>query len=192
MAIQKILSCVARMAGRFDGRHVVRVLRGDATALGDAQALTALSTFGIMPDWSDRAIGAAMKALHGAHCLNHDGTTKLPLAITTHGLRVVRRLAGFQISWPASATARAARGARQAPPSDPAEAARLQALKAWRSQKAKLLSKAVYQVLHNRALEALAAAPPDDLAAVEAVPGMGPVTTRRYGAELLALLKEHR
>lgn len=80
-------------------------------------------------------------------------------------------------------------GEEAAPKGDPARKKRGEALKAWRSEKAKQRKVTPSVVLTNPLLEALAAEPPVDAAALEAVPYFGPKRAGLYGTELLTLLR---
>jgi hypothetical protein len=63
-------------------------------------------------------------------------------------------------------------------------------LRAWRRRRAAELEVPAYVVLPDRTLRALAAAPPATEAELAGVPGIGPVKLERFGADLLAVLKE--
>ena len=62
----------------------------------------------------------------------------------------------------------------------------LAALKAWRRERAQSEGKPAYVVFHDATLAAIAARPPQSLAELAAVPGVGPAKLERYGDDLLA------
>ena len=66
---------------------------------------------------------------------------------------------------------------------------RLFALHAWREGVAKDLDVPPFKVLGNQQLMALAEQPPESLAALGEVPGVGPRAVRRWGRELLQLFE---
>ncbi len=76
------------------------------------------------------------------------------------------------------------------PRPDPARKKRSETLKGWRSEKAKQRKVMPSVVLTNPLLEALAAEPPADDAALAALPYFGEKRQRLYGAELIALLRK--
>jgi ribonuclease D len=93
----------------------------------------------------------------------------------------------------------AARGAAPAPPARPrrtpeeralldAVRERTERLKAWRSKEAARRGVPNVVVLPNPAVEAIAASPPGDVAAVAAVPDVGPKRAALYGTRILELL----
>ncbi|MGA9782329.1 MAG: HRDC domain-containing protein, partial [Terracidiphilus sp.] len=60
-------------------------------------------------------------------------------------------------------------------------------LRAWRTAEAKRLGVAAFTVLHDRTLNALAAARPSTPHQLLAVEGMGPSKVGRFGAAILEL-----
>ena len=62
------------------------------------------------------------------------------------------------------------------------------ALRQWRSQKAEALGVPVYVVLQQKALQALASHAPLTEHELKQMPGIGPKTVEKYGAELLTLI----
>jgi ribonuclease D len=67
---------------------------------------------------------------------------------------------------------------------------RLAALHAWREKEAAAADVPPFRILHSETLLALAQSPPDDLAALAGVSGVGASTVRRFGRELLRLLTQ--
>jgi DNA topoisomerase-3 len=63
------------------------------------------------------------------------------------------------------------------------------ALKTWRLAEARRAGVPAFRVLHDRTLLAIAAARPQDEAALLAVPGFGPALLKRYGDRILALCR---
>jgi DNA helicase-2/ATP-dependent DNA helicase PcrA len=61
-------------------------------------------------------------------------------------------------------------------------------LRQWRLETARAERRAAFTVLTDLTLRALAARRPRDVSALAAVPGIGPVKTDQYGAELLAII----
>lgn len=90
----------------------------------------------------------------------------------------------------ATVTSRSAPKAKpaRAEPAGPEEAARRQSLTDWRRERSKADGVPAYVVLDNKTLDAIAAATPDSLAALGAIPGIGPAKLERYGADILGLL----
>lgn len=69
IVIQKTLSCVARMKGRFGAMRVAQVLHGDREEAVVRHALDALTTFGLLSDMTLPHIRAVIDALQSEGCL---------------------------------------------------------------------------------------------------------------------------
>jgi len=65
----------------------------------------------------------------------------------------------------------------------------LDRLKRWRSETARAAGIPAYIVFHDSTLNAIAAANPKDLAELIRVPGIGDSKLRKYGDEVLELLR---
>lgn len=86
-------------------------------------------------------------------------------------------------------TSGASRTSGRTPP--PTGDALFDALRAWRRERASELSMPAYVIAHDAALAAIAAARPESLDALGSVPGIGPSTVAKYGAEILDLVAAH-
>lgn len=118
IVIQKALSCVTRMKGRFGALRVAQVLHGDRDEAVTRHALDALSTFGLLADMTVPQIRAVLNALHDEGCLAVSPETYRLVSITTKGREVMmRQHEGFQLAWPAEkahpAAGKAAAGVRR-------------------------------------------------------------------------------
>ncbi len=101
LVVQKVLSCVARMKGRFGPRRILQVLMGDNDPYLEERGLTALSTYGILPDHSKRELSLLLDALVAAECIEVSQDEYHLMAITPKGISVAKRqLRGFTIPWP--------------------------------------------------------------------------------------------
>ena len=97
LVLQKILSCVARMRGRYGRTRVVQVLQGSrAREIRDSH-LSQLSTHGILKGSPRQVIDAYMEALIGAGCIEIVGDEYPKLEITDHGQAVMRRQQDLQL-----------------------------------------------------------------------------------------------
>ena len=89
--VQKILSCVARMQGRYGRTRVIQVLQGSqAREIRDSH-LRQLSTYGILKGSPREMIEAYIDALIGADCIRIVGDEYPKLQITDTGEAVMRR-----------------------------------------------------------------------------------------------------
>ena len=89
--IQKILSCVARMHGRYGRTRVVQVLQGSRAREIRNSHLSQLSTHGILKDSPREMINAYLDALIDAGCIDIVGDEYPKLQITDLGEQVMRR-----------------------------------------------------------------------------------------------------
>jgi len=64
-------------------------------------------------------------------------------------------------------------------------------LKKWRAKRAEIDSVPAYVVAHNKALEAIAAAPPTTENQLLALPGFGSKKVESYGMDILAIVAKH-
>ncbi len=76
-----------------------------------------------------------------------------------------------------------------APPPSERRAAVLQALKAWRLSEAKRWGIPAFRILHDRALEAIAAKEPRTARELVEIPGVGLRTAEKYGAQIFRVLE---
>lgn len=107
LTIQKILSCVARMHGRYGRAKVVQVLMGSQAREIRDTPLTHLSTYGILQDASRPVIEAYLDALLAADCVRVLGDEFPKLDLTALGQAVMRRQQTIQLALPGAAPSRA-------------------------------------------------------------------------------------
>lgn len=198
VAIQKILSCVARMRGRFGTRKVIAVLKGkDDKALRRHQ-LHQLSTFGLLSGWPMKNISSVMDELLRTGCLAHSADVYRLVALTEKGRRVIfRQEENFKISWPDGVDPESGRASpdsakRRSRPPGTANYALVTELRKWAGSVAASKGVPVYQVLTKATIEGIAAAMPSSLSELQGVKGIGPVKIRSYGGEILDIVDAAR
>ncbi len=198
IVIQKMLSCIGRMQGRYGARRVIQVLRADQDPTLAERGLNTLSTFGLLRDVPNATLAALIDTLAAEGCIAVTPDEYRQLSLTPRGMRVVRRVEpGFKVAWPQAAHTASASPRRTRPPApdghlkdttaapDAALAARL---RTWRTATAAQKHVPIYQVLHNRTLDELALHKPRNLDELEAIHGLGPATISHYGTLLLELI----
>ena len=113
IVVQKVLSCVARMKGRFGPKRIIQVLTGDDDPILEEKGLTALSTYGILQDTAPRLISQLLDRLADAGCIAVTDDVYHMMSITEKGVAVAhRRLGGFTLAWPSVAGRAAPRQGR--------------------------------------------------------------------------------
>ena len=95
--IQKILSCVARMQGRYGRTRVVQVLQGSRAREIRGTHLAQLSTYGILKGSPREMIDAYLEALISTGCIDVVGDEYPKLEITDRGQAVMRRQQDIQL-----------------------------------------------------------------------------------------------
>ena len=205
IAIQKVLSCVARMQGRYGGNRVAQVLRGEDDPMLRERELDKLSTYGLLRDWTAPAIRALLEALIREGCAVVTADDYPTVSITPLGVQVAHRKVAFAMAWPsgclpenANATTLKRSAVLAAPTGgqcavaagvgDSASPERLARLRHWRTEEARKLGVPAYRVLTNRTLEELAQHAPQSAAELERIYGLGPVLRGRYGEVVLKLV----
>lgn len=99
--IQKVLSCVSRMKGRFGPKRVIQVLLGDNDPVLEEKGLTTLSTYGILKGYSQSMLSTLLNSLKKAGCITIDEENFHLVSITEKGVSVAKRqLRDFTIRWP--------------------------------------------------------------------------------------------
>jgi ATP-dependent DNA helicase RecQ len=89
LAVRKMLSCVARMEGRFDKLAVAAVLRGSKAKHILASELDQLSTYGLLREYSQDDLTRFLNALIVAGCVKQTGGAYATVGLTTLGRAVM-------------------------------------------------------------------------------------------------------
>jgi ATP-dependent DNA helicase RecQ len=220
LIIQKILSCVARMRGRYGKARVVQVLLGSRTKEIRESPLAALSTYGILQGTPRATVDAYIEALLAADCIQVIGEEFPRLDLTALGHAVMRRQQTIQLALPGALPADtpgrpgAVAGAANMPALTPAvvlpattvtataaettgaalacDAELLQRLRVQRTALAQAEAVPPYCVFTDRSLREMAARLPADSAAFRQIYGVGEAKVQKYGEIFLALIREYR
>ena len=216
LVIQKILSCVARMQGRYGKARVIQVLMGSrAQAIRDTH-LERLSTYGILKGMPRPVIETYLEALVEADCIAIIGDEFPKLDITRLGGGVMRRqetvvlalpdAMGRPEAAPPSVRTRAVAPGRgmEIPSLSPdvvveAETQReaepdedlLNRLRMQRTALARAEAIPPYVVFHDRTLREMASQLPVDRSGLLGIRGIGEAKAEKYGEIFLDLIREH-
>ncbi|PON13373.1 recombinase RecQ [Candidatus Entotheonella serta] len=209
--IQKILSCIARMQGRYGRVKVVQVLMGSrAKDIRDTH-LARLSTYGILKGTSKEVIDRYLEALLDADCVEVVGEDYPKLELTRLGGAVMRRQQ--MVHLPCNARSTSAPPPPSVPkltptvvktsdlgapspgisadmPTEP-DADLYERLRAQRTALARAESVPPYTVFHDRTLRELAMWQPTDRDSLLQIRGIGPAKADKYGDIFLDLIREH-
>lgn len=196
MLLQKALSCVARMNGRFGLGRVTLVLVGSRSKeVFDAQ-LDELSTYGLLKEFGYDFTLELMRRLVATGCIEVTTDQYPKAALTELGRQVMLAKTPLDIELPPfekpkSATRKAAAATvAVAEEEAPYDAAIFEALRQWRRDVAGKLGIPAYLVYPDATLKELSRQKPQTHAALLEVRGIGPAKARQFGAETLAVIRE--
>ena len=200
--ILKVLSGVARAKGRFGKTLVAQMLKGSGSEKMDRWGLKKLSTFGILPTFSQPELTQILDALAGTghiECpevdrfrpivnlteagwdwLKNRPNRPIPLAISDDLSAKVRNGGLDRIATKPAETPHATE-----PPSSMEGDPLYQHLRALRSEWAREAKLSAGYVFSNQTLEEIVRSRPRTPQALAAVKGVGPAKLERYGAALI-------
>jgi ATP-dependent DNA helicase RecQ len=198
-AARKALSCIYRTGQRFGAVHLIDVLRGLDTERVSQWGHDRLSVFGIGRDLDEATWRNVFRQLVVLGYARPDHEAYGALQLTEASRPVLR---GEQRVAMRRAAARKANGRRadadnanktastSGAAMSGADAELLARLKAWRLAQAQEQSVPAFVIFHDSTLAAIAAARPQNVAALSAISGVGARKLERYGAALLELLRQ--
>jgi ATP-dependent DNA helicase RecQ len=198
LMVRKVLSCIARVDGRYGRKRIALCLMGsDTREVVDAN-LHQLSTFGAVRGKSLAYVLDVLGALEAGGLVEAEGDDYPCLRITRAGREVMHDRArpalplprGGRAVMPTAGAARAAAAptAGAADDESPVDGELLGRLKALRTRLAAGEKLPAYCIFHDRTLSALARQRPGSLDEMKTVPGVGPTKLAKYGAAFLEVL----
>ena len=189
--LQKALSCVARMQGRFGLAKVLQVLMGSKAQEILDRGLDRLSTYGLLKGHGQTYLRGILEELIRDGCVRVSSGEYPVISITPRGHRVMLRQDPVELSWPAPRRKRAKPKIQTAGPGTSGlsyDEALFERLRSWRTSRARKAQIPPYTVLHDATLKLLAAVRPQRLPELESIKGLGPAKIGRYGEELLEIV----
>ncbi len=192
VALQKILSTVARLDGQYGRARIAELLKGSKTHALLQAHLDTHRGYGLLADWSLAEIMSTLDELLRDGCLEQAGGEFPTLSITDRGREAVWRRVqpaikvgkiprGFQADAKGKAAKKPATGIS-------GNVELYEKLKAWRLARAKQGRLKPFQVLNNRTLDAIATHKPHSPEELQKIPGIGPAKLKLYGPEILDLV----
>jgi ATP-dependent DNA helicase RecQ len=186
-AVSAALTAVARLSGRVGLANVAGVLGGRRTRWSGAQTwVEGLPFHGALKTWSEERIRQLLSELVGAGLARQSSGEYPVVELTPAGREALRSGTSPPLTMPAVASSRRGRGGGHA--DAPAET--VDRLRRWRLETARSAGVPAYVVFHDSTLTAIAAARPSSLAELLRVPGVGDSKLRKYGEEVLELLRD--
>ncbi len=189
---QKILSCVLRQGERFGGDYTALVLTGSGDERIARNMHDQLSTYGLLRDFSKRAVRDWIEQLASQGCLDRVGEFKV-LAVTALGRRVLKGLHTPNLLEPPKKREpkkRAPKSVRAAKVSmEGVDQALFEALRALRREIADSKGIPAYVVFHDAALLDMARRKPTTETELLEVFGLGERKAAQYGREFLGVIR---
>ena len=185
---RKILSCVVRLGERFGGDYTAAVLIGsrDQRILGNGH--DALSTYGILSAFPQRAVRDWLEQLAAQGCVRKTGDYHV-LKVTEKGWRVLRGEESPRLLAPAKGRPRTARTAKDS--WEGVDAGLFEELRAVRRDVARRKGVPAYVVFGDAALRDMARRRPCTPAEFMEVNGVGEKKCRQFGSVFLAAIRTH-
>jgi ATP-dependent DNA helicase RecQ len=211
LVVQKLLSCVGRLDGRFGRNTVIAVLTGSkAREITDCD-LHQVPIHGALTGERPAYLRGVFDELVRLGAMELGPAPCHVASLTQRGRDIAWRRESVSLRWPtregsiaalANPNHGSARGTRQPAgprrrtPAAPAaggvlsisEKRVVNGLKEWRKEEARQRGAPAFTVFGDRTLKAIAVAQPDTLAALERIPGIGPAKLEAYGDAILKLL----
>ena len=194
-AVRIALSGVARGKERYGKQLISQMLAGSKSSKMTKFGLDRLSTFALLSHLKQPVIAELLDMLLSEGWLQQREVERHrpTLALTPAGVQVMRVEDSLHLSqeWPSSLLSVIRSGGaqpRSEAPGDPPDSDTVTRLRQWRSAVASSLNVPGFRVMTNATLEEVAVRLPTDMDELMTIPGIGPSTVDKYGADLLALV----
>ena len=192
VAAQKVLSAIYRTGQRFGTKHVVSVLRGQASEMATRHGHERLPTWGVGADRPEGFWRGVIRQLLARGALRTESGEYSTLTLVPDEARpILRGEAVVMLKEEAERervrTPRARPAHRTGAPGDDDPA--FGALRAWRMAQAKAQKVPPYVIFHDSVLREIAAAGPDTVEELGRIRGVGASKLERYGPAIVAALR---
>jgi ATP-dependent DNA helicase RecQ len=184
-AVTTSLAAVARFSGRVGLANVAAVLGGRKTKWSTAQEwVRDLPFHGALNKWKDERVRQLLSEIVAAGLARQSSGEYPVVEITPAGREAIRGTPPtltlpIEIASPKNRTANGA----------DAPVATMDRLRRWRSETARAAGVPAYVVFHDSTLAAIALAQPTNLSDLLRVSGVGDSKLRKYGEEVLEVLR---
>ena len=181
--VQKILSCVIKLGGRFGVTTVAKVLIGSKSKKLLGRGLDKVSTYGIVDNFSYEEIIKITEELVEAKYLKKNKGRYPTVQITKAGYKILHQ--PYNLDWNLVREDQEINNL-----TNQARIKLLKRLKDLRATLSKEFNQAPFIIAHDKTLEELVKRIPSNRAEMLKVKGFGEVTYRRYGEPFLRVIKE--
>jgi len=183
---QKIVSCVARVGGRFGVRHVAEVLRGARTEGVARHRHEELSTFGLLADLDQRAVENLVHQLLDQELLSRTGGDRPVVTLNDRSWELLRGVREVVLLEPRAARVRATRA--EADDWEGVDRDLLERLRRWRRRVAEARGKPAWTIFDDKSLRSIARDRPASPAALLRCRGIGEKRLADFGAAILDIV----
>ena len=183
---QKIISCVARVEGRFGVRHVCEVLRGATTDGIKRHGHERLSTFGLLASLDQRATENLVHQLLDQGLLARSVGDRPVVMLNTLSWEVLRGTRPVVLLEPRVGKTKTAKA--DADDWQDVDRDLFERLRTWRRRVAEGRGKPAWTILDDKALRAIAREKPTSPAALLRVKGIGEKRLADFGAAILDMV----
>ena len=190
VAMQQLLSCIARVGQRFGAMHVIDVLRGDATDKVLHWRHGELSTFGIGADRPAQEWRAIIRQAIAMGFVVVDHANYSALKLTAASRAVLKGAQRVSLrEWHKPEKGKKAKKAAAIVADLPEDALPVfERLRAWRRDTAAEHGVPAYVIFHDATLKEIARVRPGSLVELSGIAGVGERKLEAYGGEILGLV----
>ena len=207
--IQKLLSGVGRLNGRFGRNTIMAVMTGSQAKDITDRKLNEVSTYGVLAGTALDELKAIFDELVRVKAVILSPDQYATASITPLGREIAWRRTSVNIQWPTKTILLSHKkpDSRHKPPRSDSKASLKAApresldrvlsaveenlfeeLKIWRKEEAIHQGTLPYLVFSNKTLKAMAMMRPQSLRELERISGVGPMKLESYGADILRLI----
>ncbi|MBM3888869.1 MAG: hypothetical protein FJ388_07045, partial [Verrucomicrobia bacterium] len=193
--LQKALSCVARMEGRFGLGRITLVLVGSRSKDVFDWNLDKLSTYGLLKEFGYDFTIELLRRLAAAKCIHVTADQYPKASLTPLGREVMAARKPLDIELPPfeklKPAAKQPAAVAAVMGEEPYDEKLFAALRRWRLQLAGKMQVPPYLIYPDKTLKELSRVKPQTEAELLEVRGIGPAKARQFGEETLALIRQH-
>jgi ATP-dependent DNA helicase RecQ len=183
---QKIISCVARVGGRFGVRHVCEVLRGAGTDGIRRHGHDRLSTFGLLANVDQRAAENLVHQLLDQELLARTGGDRPVVTLNERSWEVLRGQREVVLLEPRTTKAKTTKA--DTDDWQGVDRDLFERLRRWRRRVAEARGKPAWTIFDDKSLRAIARDKPDSPAALLRCRGIGEKRLADFGPAILDLV----
>ena len=199
--LQKALSCVARVDGRFGRGRIAQALVGSRSKDVLDARLDRLSTYGLLAELGEDYVWSLLDALIRAGCIAVSGGQYPTLSLTELGGEVMRRQKSVAVVLPSRVVAAAVLGGRSrrrkeiaagtaAPTATEYDVKIFEELRRWRREKAAAMGGVpAYLIFSDKTLKELSRRKPKTAGELLEIRGIGAAKADQFGAETLSVIQ---